>query len=313
MRCSHGQAETVCGKGEEKAMAIVNSKSRAEKVLGGVNVALLLCLTLVFLYPVWYCLVASFSKPDLLTGYKGVLFWPLGFSTAGYKAVLNNQNITTGYLNTLLYVTTGSCLGMVFTCAGAYFMSRRGLMLSRALTLIIVLTMYVDAGMIPRFLLIKGLGLYNTRWAVLLPDILNTYNLIVMRTAFASVPAELEESAQLDGASDLTILWKILLPVTKATIAVIVLFYVVAWWNSWFNACLYVRDRDKYPLQLFLREILIANTTDGNDGNSQDGMYYLETVIKYCSIIVSTLPILCAYPFVQKYFVKGVMIGSVKG
>lgn len=294
-------------------MAIVNSKTAGEKVFNGINLAILILFSLIFFYPVWYCLAASFSRPDALTSFRGVLLWPLGYSTQGYAAVLNNRNIGTGYLNTLLYVAAGTGIGMVFTCIGAYFMSHRNLMLSRPLALIIVLTMYVDAGMIPRFLLIKNLGLYDTRWAVLLPDIINTYNLIVMRTAFASIPAELQESAELDGANELTILWHILLPVCKATIAVIALFYAVAWWNAWFNACLYVRDRGKYPLQLFLREILIASTTDGNDGNSQDGMYYLESVIKYCSIIVSTVPILCIYPFVQKYFVKGVMIGSIKG
>ena len=294
-------------------MAIVNSKTKGEKVLEVVNVVVLCLLMVFFFYPIWYCLVASFSRPDLLTRSRGLLLWPLGYSLAGYNAVLNNQNITTGYLNTLLYVVMGVGFGMVLTCLGAYFMSKKNLMLKKPLTLLLVLTMYIDAGMIPRFLLIKNLGLYDTRWAVVLPDIINTYNLIVMRTAFASIPAELEESAQLDGASDLTILWNILLPVCKATLAVIALFYVVAWWNSWFNACLYVRDRSKMPLQLFLREILIASTTDGNDGNSQDGMYYLEAVIKYCSIVVSTVPILCAYPFVQKYFVKGVMVGSVKG
>lgn len=294
-------------------MAVVNQKTRGEKVFGGVNLLLLLLLTLVFFYPLWYCLVASFSEPSQITSFRGVLIWPRGYSLAGYNAVLNNQNILVGYKNTLLYVIMGTVLGMVFTCFGAYFMSQKGLMLKKPLTLIIVLTMYVDAGMIPRFLLIKNLGLYDSRWAVILPDMINTYNLIVLRTAFASVPAELEESARLDGAGELAILWHILLPVSMATIAVITLFYAVAWWNAWFNACLYVRDRSKMPLQLFLREILIASTTDGNDGNSADGVYYLETVIKYCSIIVSTVPILCAYPFVQKYFVKGVMIGSVKG
>lgn len=294
-------------------MAVVTKKSPGERAFGAANTLILILLTILFFYPMWYCLVASFSDPGRLTGFRGILLKPLGFSLAGYSAVLNNPNILTGYLNTLLYVLLGTSCGMVLTLLGAYFMSRKKLMLRGMLAIIIVLTMYIDAGLIPRFLLVRSLGLYNSRWAVLLPDLINTYNLIVMRTAFANIPADLEESAMLDGAGDLRILWNILIPVAKATIAVIVLFYVVAWWNSWFNASIYIRDRSKYPLQLFLREILLASTTDGNNGTSADGVYYLETSIKYCSIIISTVPILCVYPFAQKYFVKGVMIGSIKG
>lgn len=294
-------------------MSMAVRKSTGEKLFGGVNLLFLTLLCILFLYPVWYCLVASFSEPSRLISHRGILFAPLGFSLQGYQAVFRNQNILTGYLNTLLYVVAGTAQGMVFTTIGAYFMSRRNLMLRRALTLVIVLTMYIDAGLIANFLLVRSLGLYNTRWAVLMPAAINTYNLIVMRTAFAAVPAELEESAMLDGAGDITILLRILLPVTKATIAVIVLFYAVAWWNAWFYASIYIRNREKYPLQLFLREILIASTTNGNDGTAEDGIHYLEAVIKYCSIIVSTVPILCVYPFVQKYFVKGIMIGSIKG
>lgn len=292
---------------------MVYKKTWGEKAFGLVNALLLLLLTVTFFYPVWYCLAASFSDPSRLTGYKGVLLAPLGFSWAGYDAVLKNSNILTGYLNTFLYVAAGTGLGFVLTLFGAYFMSRRKMMLKRALTLVVILTMYIDAGLIPNFLLVRSLGLYDSRWAVFLPAAVNTYNMIVMRTAIMAIPDSLEESAMLDGANDLTILWHIILPLIKATIAVILLFYVVAWWNAWFYASIYIRDRGKYPLQLFLREILIASTTDGNDGSTDQGLYYLETVIKYCAIIVSTVPILFIYPFVQKYFVKGIMIGSLKG
>ena len=168
--------------------------------------------------------------------------------------------------------------------------------------------------MIPDFMVVSKLGLFDSRWSVILATAITTYNLMVMRTAFLQVPHSLEESAMLDGANDFVILWRILLPVTKATIAVVALFYAVGRWNAWFNASIFLRSRSKYPLQLFLREILIANQTSGNDGvTSEDGMFYLEEVIKYCTIIVSTVPILCIYPFVQKYFVTGVMLGSVKG
>jgi putative aldouronate transport system permease protein len=292
---------------------MVTRKSPGERVFGAVSLSLLGLLTLVFFYPMYYCAVASFSDPTRLLMHRGIMLAPLGFSLAGYEAVFSNQNILTGYANTLLYVLCGTLSGVLLTVLGGYCLSRKNLMLRKVLALLIILTMYIDAGIIPQFLLVRSLGLYDTRWAVLLPDILNTYNLIVMRTAFAAIPMELEESAMLDGAGDLRILWSILIPVVKATLAVITLFVVVAWWNAWFNASIYIRDRSKYPLQLFLREILIASTTDGNDGTSVDGMYRLEALIKYCSVIVSTVPILCAYPFAQKYFVKGVMIGSVKG
>ena len=228
--------------------------------------------------------------------------------------MLQNQNILTGYKNTLFYVITGTSLSMVLTLVGAYALTRQGLMLKKPIMVIIVITMYIGGGMIPDFMVVSKLGLFDSRWSVVLATAITTYNLMVMRTAFLQVPHSLEESAMLDGANDFVILWRILLPVTKATIAVVALFYAVGRWNAWFNASIFLRSRTKYPLQLFLREILIANQTSGNDGvTAEDGVFYLEEIIKYCTIIVSTVPILCVYPFVQKYFVTGVMLGSVKG
>lgn len=238
----------------------------------------------------------------------------MGFSLEGYKTVLQNKNILTGYMNTLFYLVVGTAINMVLTILGAYVLSRRRMMLKGPLTLLIVFTMYMDFGLIPAFLNVRDLGLYDSRWAILLPVAINTYNLIVMRTAFASVPAALEESAMIDGANDFTILFKIILPLSKATLAVVVLFYVVEHWNSWFSASIYLRDRERFPLQLFLREILISSSssTAAGEASSVDGVMYLEELIKYCSIVISTLPILCVYPFVQKYFISGVMLGSVK-
>ena len=208
----------------------------------------------------------------------------------------------------------GTLLNMVLTILGAYVLSRKKMLFKKPLTLLIVFTMYMDFGLIPAFLNIKALGLYDSRWAILLPVAINTYNLIVLRTAFASVPPALEESAMIDGANDFTILWRIVLPVSKATLAVVVLFYAVEHWNSWFSSSIYLRGREKYPLQLFLREILISSSasTAAGEASSVDGVMYLEELIKYCTIIISTLPILCVYPFAQKYFVSGVMLGSVK-
>lgn len=295
-------------------MAVVDRSNRGEKALHGVNLFVLALLTVIFFYPLWHCLMASFSDPTSLIGYKGLISLPMGFSLEGYKTVLQNKNILTGYMNTLFYLVAGTAINMVLTILGAYVLSRRRMMLKGPLTLLIVFTMYMDFGLIPAFLNVRDLGLYDSRWAILLPVAINTYNLIVMRTAFVSVPAALEESAMIDGANDFTILFKIILPLSKATLAVVVLFYVVEHWNSWFSASIYLRDRDRFPLQLFLREILISSSasTAAGEASSVDGVMYLEELIKYCSIVISTLPILCVYPFVQKYFISGVMLGSVK-
>jgi putative aldouronate transport system permease protein len=200
------------------------------------------------------------------------------------------------------------------TILAAYVLSRRNLRIRKTLTLMIVVTMYLSAGMIPDFLLIKYLGLYNNRLAILLPNVIVTWNLIVMRTAFNQIPRSLEESAMIDGASDFSILVRIILPVSKAAIAVMILFYAVGHWNSWFSAVIYLRDRSKFPLQLFLREILTANASMGaaDAVSAVDTQFLLDELIKYCSVVVSTVPILVIYPFAQKYFITGVMLGSLK-
>ena len=194
---------------------------------------------------------------------------------------------------------------------GAYALSRKGFLFRRTLTLLIVFTMYFNAGLVPNFLLVKGLGMYNSILALMLPGAISTWNLIVMKTAFQSIPVSLEESARLDGANDFTILFRIFLPLSKATVAVMILFYAVGHWSSWFHAMLYLRDRAKFPLQLIMREILISNSANGNASADSDVMF-LQEVVKYATIVVSTVPILFIYPFAQKYFMAGVMMGSVK-
>lgn len=268
-------------------------------------------VALVCLYPMLYVLFASLSDPVQIMFHRGGLLWPLGFSLKGYEAVINKPDIWSGYANTLFYVVLGTALNMVMTTIGAYALSRRDFMFKKPFTMMIVFTMYFTGGTIPNFLLVKNLGLLDTRWAIILPVAIGTWNLLVMRTAFASVPAALEEAALIDGANDLQILTKVVLPVSKATLAVIFLFYAVGHWNSWFNALMYLpRSRTLFPLQLILREVLISNADVATSDGSVD---FLGESIKYATIIVSTVPILCIYPFVQKYFVKGVMMGSVKG
>ncbi|MDF2962985.1 MAG: binding-protein-dependent transport system inner rane component [Paenibacillus sp.] len=292
-------------------------KSFAEKTFDTFNHFFLIFLGLICLYPMLHVLFASFSDPAELAKHTGVLFMSQGFSVVGYGIVFNNPNIISGYMNTIFYVVVGTFFNILMTALGAYVLSRKNLMLKKPLMLMIVFTMYFGGGLIPEFLLVKGLGLYDSRLALIIPTIIATWNLIVMTTAFRAIPDSLEESAKIDGANDFIILFRIILPVTKATIAVMILFYAVGHWNSWFSAMIYLRDRGLYPLQLLLREILIANSAGGNllEGAavSEDDKALVYLVIKYCTIIVATVPILFIYPFCQKYFMKGVMLGSVKG
>ena len=292
-------------------MAMVEKKSPSEKVLHGCNIIVLALLSIIFLIPLWHCLMASFSEPISLLSNRGLVLRPIGFSITAYSVVFRNPNILIGYGNTLFYVIVGTAINMTLTVIGGYCLAKNHCLWIRPLTLLIVFTMYADFGMIPAFLTVRDLGLYDSRWALLLPGAINTYNMIVMRTAFRGIPKSLEESAMLDGAGEVTVLVRIMLPVTKATSAVMFLLYAVAHWNSWFSASIYLQNRSKYPLQLFLRETLIANSTAA-DGASIDGFLYLDEAIKYCTIVIATFPILCVYPFVQRYVVTGMMLGSVK-
>ncbi len=290
---------------------MVEQRDLKARLLTVLNYLIITFVALLCLYPMLHVLAASFSDPIRLIRHQGALFWPVGYSLKGYETVLRNPNILTGYMNTLIYVMGGSGIGMVLTLLGAYALARTGWPLRKFFVFLFVFTMYFSAGMIPAFMLVRNTGLLHTRWAIILPTALNTWNLIVMRTAFAAVPTELQESAHLDGASDLRILWQIYIPVTKATVAVILLFYAVERWNSWFTSMIYLNDNAMYPLQIFVRDILLYDAAAGmtEDANA----IYLKELTKYALIIVAVVPILCVYPFVQRYFVKGVMLGSVKG
>lgn len=294
---------------------MVTKRSFGEIAFDIGNVLFLGILAFIFLYPMWYVVMAAFSDPSRFVSHTGLLWLPDGFSLAGFKMVLRTASIVTGYANTLLYVFAGTALNILLTSMGAYVLSRRKLYIRRFLSLAIVFTMYLSGGLIPFYLTVRNLGLYNTRWALILPVAINTWNLIVMRTSMAQVPESLEEAAKIDGANDFVILFRIIMPVIKSTVAVMVLFYAVQHWNAWFNAMIFLQDRSKYPLQLFLREILLSGSmTDIAAGSTGEDVNNALTInmLKYCTIVVSTLPILCIYPFLQKYFTKGMMIGSVK-
>ena len=290
---------------------MVETTTTGDKIMMTAIYILLGVIALLCLYPMVHVFMGSFSDPIQLMRHTGPILWPKGYSLKGYEVVLNNPNIWIGYRNTLLYVVAGTAINILMSCFGAYALSRRNFMFKRVITVGIVFTMYFSGGMIPNFLLVQNLGIYNTPLAMLLPTAIITWNLIVMKTSFQNVPASLEESAKIDGANDFVVLFHIFIPVAKATIAVMILFYAVFHWNSWFNAMLYLQDRKLYPLQLFLREILIASSTSGNMALDSD-MPFMEDLVKYCTIIISTVPILCIYPFAQKYFMTGVMMGSLK-
>lgn len=290
---------------------MIETRTPAQKSLTVLNYAIITFFGLLCLYPILHVLAASLSDPLRLVRHRGVYLWPDGFSLKGYQMVIGNPNIWMGYGNTIFYVFAGTVINMFMTIIGAYALSRKGWPLRQFFVFLFVFTMYFSAGMVPGFMMVKELGLLNTRWAILLPGAVNTWNLIVMRTAFSSVPDEMEESAHIDGASDLRIMMQIYVPLAKATIAVMILFYAVAHWNSWFSALIYLTDNKLYPVQMFVREILMFNAAAGTteDANA----VYIRELTKYATIIVAVVPILCIYPFVQKYFVKGVMLGSVKG
>jgi putative aldouronate transport system permease protein len=289
------------------------SKSVSEVLFDSANVILLCLLSIVTLYPFLYVLFASISTPADFVQHRGILLWPKGFSLDSYRMVFENPNIIRSYLNTIFYVAVGTTLNILMTALGAYGLSRKNVMWKGTIMMLIVMTMFFDGGLIPKYLLMKNIGLLDTYWALIIPSAMTTWNLIIMRTAFQGVPDALEESARIDGASDWTILFRIIIPLSLPVIAVMVLFYGVWHWNKWFDALIYLRDRDLFPLQLILREILIQNDTSSmmTSVGGGDRMPVGET-IKYATIMVATLPILFLYPFLQKYFVKGVMIGAIK-
>lgn len=289
-------------------------KTKGEKSFLVFNVLLMLLAIFIMIYPMWHVLCASFSDASLLLAHKGAVLLPKGFSIDAYVAVSKNPMILTSYMNTLFIVAVGLSINIVLTSMAAYVLSRKNLFFQRGIMVFIIVTMYISGGTIPFYFLVKGIGLEDSIWSMIIPSAINTYNLIITRSAFASIPESMEESARLDGAGHLKILFSIIFPLARATIAVIVLYYAVQHWNSWFNAVLFINDRNKYPLQLVLREILIQNDTSAmSQGVGMEDQYSVAESIKYAVTIVATVPILCIYPFIQKYFESGVMLGAVKG
>lgn len=295
---------------------MVYKKSIGSKIFDAFNHIFMAGVILITLYPMYYVLVSSLSDSSSLIGSRGLILFPKGVNIAAYKSVFSNPNIFSGYSVTFFVVTVGTVLSVITTSIGAFLITRKTLKARKVLSYMMVFTMYFKGGMIPTYLMVyKHLHLGDSVWALILPVMINTYNLLIMKANFEALPESLEEAAKIDGANDILILFRIVLPLSMSVIAVMVLYYGVGYWNSWFTAMMYLRTRAKFPLQLILREILLSNDVTSMDagGSSAGDRYLIGESIKYATIVVATAPILCLYPFIQKYFVKGVMIGAVKG
>ena len=295
----------------KKGMRLTGEDLIFDIIVNTLGVAIIVLM----LYPLIFVLSASFSDPDMVLRGKVILF-PKGITLTPYKMVFDNAKIWQGYRNTIFYTVLGTFINLFMTVLAAYPLSRKDMPYRRVLTLVIVFTMYFNGGLIPTYLLVRNLGMYNTVWAIVVPAAISTYNLIVARTFFErNIPDELYESARLDGATNIRMLVSIVLPLSSAILAVLVLYYGVAHWNSYFSALIYLRNEKLFPLQIILRDILILSNTE-QMGSNDVGMgekIKMSEAIKYSVIVVSSVPILLLYPFLQKYFVKGVMIGAIKG
>ena len=290
--------------------------SLPDKVFNVVITILTLFFIVICAYPIIYVISASFSNPqDIFAG--RVWLFPVNVTFKGYSAVFEYKDVWIGYANSVFYTVFGTLINIVMTVLCAYPLSRKDLKYQRPIIMMFTFTMLFNAGMIPNYLLIRDLGLLNTRWALLLPGAISVYNMIIVRTFFQSnIPDELLESARLDGCSDITFLLKIVLPLSGSVIAVLTLYYAVGHWNQYFNAIMYLTDKNTYPLQVFMRNILLKNSINDVSAGSvanETERTYLNELLKYSLIVVASVPLLIIYPFIQKHFVKGVMIGAVKG
>ena len=278
------------------------------------NYSIMIIVMIIMFYPMYYIFIVSISDGSAVMTGK-VTFFPVNITLATYKVIFEDPYILNAYKNTLVYTSVGVIINLVMTMLCAYPLSRPNLKGRNSFAAFIMVTMFVNGGLIPLYLLVSSLNMINTIWALVLPGAINTYNMIIMRTFFAAIPNEMHESAHIDGASEFNTFINIVLPLSKSVIATIFLFYAVSHWNSFFPAMIYLNERNKFPMQLILRNIVIQGTNAAQSelvGGASDFLI-TESTLKYAAIIFATLPILIFYPFIQKYFVKGVMIGSIKG
>ena len=292
----------------------MKKRTAGEKAFAVFNTLFLLTLCILFILPLWHVAMGSVSDPLRTASSSGLILKPLGTPTlGGYRLIFQNSVILRAYANTLFYVTASTLIGVILTILAAYVMSVKGLLFGKAFSLFILFTTIFSGGLIPSLIVITKLGLYNTVWAVILPGAVTAFNIIVMRTWFVQLPQDMLDAARIDGAGDFRILLQIVLPLSKPVIAVIVLFCAVQQWNAWFNASVYLTSRDLYPLQLVLRQIVLEaeEVTVASGADAADVMAY-RPLIRYASIMVSVIPMMVIYPLIQKYFVSGIMAGSLK-
>ncbi|QNK87424.1 carbohydrate ABC transporter permease [Sporosarcina sp. resist] len=279
------------------------------------NYVFLTIVALLVIYPLVFVVSASLSNPQYVISGE-MWLWPKEFTLEAYEKVFKNQAIINGFVNTLKYTVFGTILNVIMTILAAYPLSRRDLKGRGVIMAFIIFTIFFSGGLIPTYLLIRDLGMLDTFWVMIIPNAVAVWNIIIMRTFFQAIPQELEESAKMDGSGNFRILWSIVLPLSFPVIAVMVLFYSVGHWNSYFQALIYLQDENKFPLQLILRQILIQGQTDDMIQATSESFLAQQLSVeglKYAVLIVANLPMLMLYPFLQRYFVKGVMIGSLKG
>lgn len=299
---------------------MVDFRTRRDRIFDAVNAGVLSLVLLATLYPIWFVLIASVSDPNLVAG-GHVLLLPRGLNLEAYKYIFRDSRILRGYGNSLLYAAGQTVLSLLITMPAAYALSRRDMRGRSLLMFYFVFTMYFSGGMIPLYVLVRNLGMIDSAWALIVPNALNVFNLIIARTYFASnIPQELVESAQMDGCTNTRLFLRIVLPLAKAIVAIVLLYNVVQNWNAFFHALLFINDPNRYPLQLVLRKLLILNQLLSSSEEYTwmtveeiDRRQFIADLLRYGIIVVSIVPLLVLYPFVQKYFVQGVMVGSIKG
>ena len=294
------------------------SQTRGDKVFGVINAIFIVFITIITLYPLIYVCSASISSPASVTSGR-MWLWPTDITFEGYKRILKNSEIWMGYVNTIFYTVVNVAISLAVTLPAAYALTVKALPGRKFIVFVFSVTMFFSGGMIPLYVVCRNLGLVNTLWAVILPSATSMWYIILTRTFFQStIPHELEEASEIDGCSVFATFLRIVLPLSAPIIAVMALYFGVGRWNSYFGEMIFLRDRTKFPLQLFLREILIVATFSQENASNADAITMAEqiriaSIIKYATMIVATLPVIAAYPFIQRYFVKGVMIGSIKG
>ncbi|MGI5899000.1 MAG: carbohydrate ABC transporter permease [Christensenellales bacterium] len=293
---------------------MIRKRTVSGYIFDGLNILMLGLLALIMVYPMVYEFFVSISDPAMLTKHRGIMISPLGFSASAYQIVFRNRLLLSGYRNTLFILVVGTVFSVALTAMGAYFLTRKRVLFYKPVMVFLLIKMYFSGGLVPFFLTVRATGLYDSLWALIIPTAISTYNMILLRSYFMSIPESLMESVFIDGGGHFSAVFKIVLPLSLPALAVMTLYYGVGYWNSWFNAKIFLKSESLFPLQLVLHKILIQGEQLDVQSEFVDVHNYeqISDSVKAATVMVSTLPILMFYPFLQKYFVSGLMIGSLK-